>query len=151
MNQWHQKFLGLAKHISTWSKDSTKVGAVIVDPETNTIIGVGYNGFPRGVIDDSFRLNDRDIKYKLTVHAEVNAILNSNKSVRGCDLYVYPTMMIPPCCPDCAKAVVNAGIRNVYGYANENLTDRWQDLSDWSTLLFNEGGVRFSCEEVEPK
>lgn len=150
MSSWHQKFLGLAKHVSTWSKDSTKVGAVIVDPDTNNIISIGYNGFPRGVNDDMERITNRETKLKLTVHAEINAILNSNKSVRGCDLYVYPTMMVPPCCPDCAKAVTNAGIKNVYGYANENLSERWEELSNWTKILFNEGGVKFFCHEVEP-
>src|SRR5664280_2545750 len=87
--KWHIRFLDLAKHIAQWSKDpKTKVGAVIVD-EDNIILGIGYNGFPRGVQDYSERYNDRDTKLKYVVHAELNAILNTNRSVKDATIYVW--------------------------------------------------------------
>ena len=107
-DKWDGRLLRLATEIATWSKDpSTQVGAVIVD-ELHRIVGTGFNGFPRGVSDDG-RLQDRPVKLNLIVHAEVNAILSAPQSVRGCTLYVWP---LPTCC-DCAKAVVQAGIRRV--------------------------------------
>ena len=74
---WDRRFLGLAAHIATWSKDpSTKVGAVIVRPN-KTIVSVGFNGLPRGVDDLDSRYNERALKYAMTVHAEANARLRA--------------------------------------------------------------------------
>lgn len=140
-NRWHLRYLELAKHVSSWSKDTTKVGAVISDSKTNRVISVGYNGFPRGVSDNAERYDDRETKLKLVCHAEMNAILNSDQSVRGCDIYVYPTMMFPPACPDCSKAIVQSGIKRLFCYANDDFSDRWQELSRFSHILLNEGGV----------
>jgi dCMP deaminase len=143
---WHNRFLELAKFISTWSKDSTKVGAVIVDPKTKQVVGIGYNGFPRGVEDSEDRYANRETKLKLIVHAEVNAILNANKSVQGCDLYVYPTMMIPDVCPDCAKVVAQSGIKRVFYYKGKT-AERWQELAKYSKLIFDESNIE--CTEIE--
>lgn len=150
-NKWNLRYLNLAKHVSTWSKDpSTKVGAVIVDPVTKSIVGLGYNGFPRGVNDDEERYAERELKYKYVVHAELNAILNSNKSVRGCEIYVYPTLGIPPACPECAKAIVQAGIVAVHGFVPKKLEERWHSLTgEYSKNIFDKSGVRIICEEVE--
>ena len=149
-DKWQHRFLTLAKHISRWSKDTTKVGAVIVDPVTNQVVGLGYNGFPRGVDDSDERLLDRDTKLRLVVHAELNAILNANRSVRGCHMYIYPTMMGPSCCPECAKAIVQSGITRVYGYVNDATNERWQALAAFSNILLTEGGVEYiSIEEQE--
>lgn len=106
--KWDNNFMGLARHIALWSKDpSTKVGAVIVD-DKRRVVGHGYNGFPRGVEDSEERLNNREVKYKHVVHAELNAILNSRGSVEGCTLYVT----LEPC-TECAKAIIQSGIRRV--------------------------------------
>ena len=67
-NKWDKRFLGLAKHISAWSKDpSTQTGSVIVDPK-GRIVSVGYNGLAQGVHDLPERLNNRDIKYKMFIN-----------------------------------------------------------------------------------
>lgn len=147
MSDWNKRFLELAKHVSSWSKDSTKVGAVIVDPDTKNIVGLGYNGFPRGVEDSKERYENREIKYRFVCHAEVNAILNSNKIPRGCDIYIYPTMMEPNCCPDCAKYIVQAGIKNVYGYKGKDMPDRWKELSEYSLTILCESGVQYHAIE----
>lgn len=140
--KWHRRFLALAKHVSEWSKDTTKVGVVITDPETHQVISIGYNGFPRGVRDNQERYDNRDEKLKYVVHGEVNAILNAYRSVRGCDIYIYPTMMVPDICPDCAKVVVQAGIKRAFFYKPEKpLSDRWQELSKFSQTILSEGGV----------
>jgi dCMP deaminase len=77
MNKWDKNFLELAKTVSTFSKDpSTQVGAVIVDDDKR-VISIGYNGFPKGVRDDH-RLDNRELKYEMIVHAEANALLFAN-------------------------------------------------------------------------
>ena len=101
-DKWDRRFLELAHHISTWSKDpSTQVGAVLVR-DGNIVIGMGYNGFARGVYDTEERYSDRETKYKLVVHAEINAILMAGAAARGATLYVYPSFALPPICVDCA-------------------------------------------------
>tara|TARA_R110000851_G_scaffold104499_1_gene222203 strand:- start:360 stop:611 length:252 start_codon:yes stop_codon:yes gene_type:complete len=71
--KWMKRFMDMAVHVSEWSKDpSRKIGAVIVDPNTRQILSLGYNGFPQGIEDDA-RLNDKAVKRKLVVHAEMNA------------------------------------------------------------------------------
>lgn len=133
-NKWDKRFIELAIFISNWSKDpSTKVGAVIVDND-NRIISVGYNGFPQG-IEDNNRLEDRDTKYKIIVHGEINAILFANKSVKGCTLYTVP---FEPC-PRCAGLIIQSGIRRVVAPVNKN--DRWEDEFKISRQLFSEAGI----------
>jgi len=79
---WHLRFLDLAKHISNWSKDpSTKVGAVIFDSDKR-IISVGYNGFPKNISDDPEKYLNREIKYQMVVHAEINAILFAQRNLK---------------------------------------------------------------------
>ena len=107
MNKWDVRFLQMATFVSSWSKDpSTQVGAVIADKD-NRMIGLGYNGFPRGVADDH-RLQDREQKYKLVIHAEENAILNSTATTHGCTIFSSH----PPCL-HCAGMLKQAGIARV--------------------------------------
>src|SRR5260370_144484 len=102
-NDWKLHFLELAIMISTRSKDpSAKVGAIIVDAERR-IVGSGYNGFPRHVSDDPERYTNRETKLRMVVHAEVNAILNSTKSVRGCTLISTRA----PCCA-CSGVIIQS-------------------------------------------
>ncbi|MBQ6452111.1 MAG: dCMP deaminase family protein [Solobacterium sp.] len=109
---WDEYFMGLAHLSALRSKDpSTQVGAAIVD-ENHRVVSVGYNGFPKGCDDDEFPW-DREggmlvTKYAYVVHAELNAILNSPRSVNGCTLYVS---LFP--CNECAKAIIQAGIKKI--------------------------------------
>lgn len=134
----------MAKLVSTWSKDpSTKIGAVLVNPD-NVVLGMGYNGFPRGVADTDERLNNRELKYKLVVHGEVNAILAAMKNghdLTGSRLYVYPTLMLPNICPECAKVAAQAGIAEVIGYVAET-TERWQVMAEASSIILEEAGIK---------
>ncbi len=138
--KWDIRFLELAKHISSWSKDpSTKVGAVVVNSKKQ-IVSIGYNGFPRGVHDTEERLNDRPTKYSMVVHAEVNAVVNATSNLNGCTLYTYPTLMIPNVCNDCAKAVIQSGITRVVCYDGET-NERWRSQEIISKVMFEEAGV----------
>ena len=115
---WDEYFMGLAHLSALRSKDpNTQVGAAIVD-ENHRVVSVGYNGFPTGVSDDEFPWSrEGDVltsKYAFVVHAELNAILNSQRSVRGCTIYVS---LFP--CNECAKAIIQSGIKEVIYDSNK--------------------------------
>lgn len=142
LSKWHYRFLNLAKHISEWSQDpSTKVGAVIVDNKKR-IVSIGYNGFPVGIQDDA-RLNIRDIKYKMIVHAERNALLFANKSLDDCILYTYPFMP----CSACAGMIIQSGIKHVISYVNNN--ERWAEDFKISEQMFEEAGLTLALLKGE--
>jgi dCMP deaminase len=111
MSKWSERFLDLADHIATWSKDpTTQVGCVIVDKQ-NRIVSVGFNGFPRGVKDLVERYADRPTKHLFVAHAERNALDNAPLSVEGCTLY---SPLLP--CNECAKSIIQKGIKKVISY-----------------------------------
>lgn len=136
MNHWDIRYIELANHISSWSKDpSTKCGAVIVRPD-KTIAGVGYNGFPRYMGDYSSRYINREDKYSRVVHCEMNAILNCrDQSLVNYKLYLWPFLS----CDRCAVHVINSGISEVY--YPESGRDRWREYHDLSVEYFSECGV----------
>lgn len=139
MDKWDLRFLELAKHVSTWSKDpSTQTGAVIVGPN-RTVISVGYNGFPLGVDDSEERYLNRDLKYKMIVHCERNAMLFAGRpGLGGCTLYTYPFMS----CSVCAGMVIQSGIiRCVAPTLPEDKRERWADDMDVARMMFKEAGV----------
>ena len=116
---WDEYFMGVAILSSKRSKDpSTQVGACIVNKDKK-IVGIGYNGFPHGVDDDSFPWgkegNYVDTKYPYVVHAEPNAILNSTTSLVGCTIYVT----LFPCC-ECAKLIIQSGIKEIVYISDKN-------------------------------
>lgn len=142
--KWDIRFMRIAKEIATWSKDpSSRIGAVIVNDDRR-ILATGYNGFPKGINDSEERLNNREEKYRLIVHAEMNVLMNAlynGVSVKGSTLYVYG---LPICC-DCAKSVIQSGIRRVVITSPENSPERWQ--SQWnnhSAPFFEEANVIIS-------
>ena len=109
---WEDYFMGLAHLSALRSKDpNTQVGACIIDEEKK-VVSIGYNGMPRGCDDHEFPWEREggflDTKYAFVVHAELNAILNSPRSVKDCTLYVS---LFP--CNECAKAIIQSGIRKI--------------------------------------
>jgi dCMP deaminase len=133
--KWHKRFLDLAQHISQWSKDpSTQVGAVIVD-DTKRIISTGYNGFPMNVNDSMERLNDRNIKYEMIVHGEINAIVFARQNLTNTTLYTYPFMP----CSRCASIIIQSGIKTVVAPFNNN--PRWIESFKLTETLFKESNV----------
>ena len=131
---WDQRFLNLADHISTWSRDpSTKVGSVIVNAKRH-ILAVGYNGFPRGVRDSASRYADKSTKYKFVSHAERNALDNAHLDVEGCTLYAS---LFP--CNECAKSIIQRGIRRV---VTRRPTEQKPEMNwDITDKMFKEAGV----------
>lgn len=110
---WDEYFMGVAMLSAMRSKDpNTQVGACIVS-EDNKILSMGYNGFPMGCSDDEFSWSREgdplENKYLYTTHSELNAILNyQGGSLAGAKLYVS---LFP--CNECAKAIIQAGIKTV--------------------------------------
>lgn len=139
MNRWDYRYLELAKNIASWSRDpSTKVGAVIARPD-KTLASVGFNGFPRGVEDREDRLQHRETKYALTVHAEMNAILHAREPLHGYTLYVAPLMP----CANCAAGIIQAGIKRVVAYMPE-INERWTDSFSHTQDMFLEANIEFA-------
>lgn len=109
MADWDARFLGLAQHVSTWSKDpSTKVGAVLIHPRDHAVVSTGFNGFAPGADDSPHLYADREYKYAHVIHAEVNALRLSQVPTTG--LWLYSSF---PCCPNCLRAALDAGVSRV--------------------------------------
>lgn len=132
---WDEWFVGMAKYISTASKDpSTQVGAVIIDRK-NRVISTGYNGFPRGINDHPDRLEKREVKYSMIVHAEINALLFATQPLDESTLYLWPFLS----CSQCTAIIINAGIKRVVAPYNYN--ERWAGSIKLSQALYHEAGV----------
>jgi dCMP deaminase len=108
---WDEYYLDICKVVAARSKDPhTQIGCVIAGP-AHEIRSTGYNSLPRGIRDDVPERLERPTKYLWMEHAERNAIYNAARCgtpLEGCTLYVE----IMPCM-DCARAIVQAGIREV--------------------------------------
>ena len=109
---WDECFMQMAILMSQRSKDpSTQAGAVIVN-DKNVVVGMGYNGFPRGIDNDKLPWERKggflDTKYAYICHAEENAVYNSNNSTENCKIYctLFP-------CNECAKTLIQNGIKEV--------------------------------------
>lgn len=130
---------------STLSKDrSTKLGAVILG-QGFEVRAMGYNGFPRGVNDLVEDRHDRPLKYKYTEHAERNAIYNAARvgtPLEGCRILLDSPIFV---CSDCARAIINVGIRQVIlirrADADFERQQRWNDDELVSRTMFEEAGV----------
>lgn len=140
MNKWNQRYLDIAKEVSTWSKDpSRRIGAVIVG-DKGQIISQGYNGFPRGIEDYEYRYENREIKYKYVVHAEANAIYNAIHNGANTDgAIMYVTGL--PVCHECAKAIIQVGIKKVVMDTEES--PRWDESSKLALEMFREAGLEY--------
>ena len=142
--RWDHDYLALA---AFWAKlkskdPSTQVGAVIVSTENN-VIGMGYNGFPKGVRDRPERYNVRSEKYKFVVHAEPNAILSAaGHALKDSTIYTWPF----PTCSNCAKLIIQAGIKRVVA---PNLDiERWGDEIMTARTMYKEAGVELELYDV---
>ena len=141
---WDEFFMGVAQLAAKRSKDpSTQVGACIVSND-NRILSVGYNGTPNG-FDDIYFPWDREgeeleTKYLYVVHAERNAILNyrgNSKDLEGAKIYVD---LFP--CNECAKEIIQSGIKEVY-----YLDDKYAHTNGViaSKRMFDTCGVTYKC------
>lgn len=140
---WDDYFMSVAFLSSMRSKDpSTQVGACIVNSDQR-IVGIGYNGFPRGCNDDELPWdreaeNELDTKYPYVCHAEVNSILNKNSAdVNGCTMYVA---LFP--CNECSKIIIQSGIRQIVymsdKYHNTNNMIASRRMLDMAGVLYRQ-------------
>ena len=138
---WDSRFLDLAEQIAGWSKDpSRKIGAVAIGSE-GQVLAQGYNGFPRGITDLEDRYNDRQEKYKLVVHAEMNVIYNATfngVSLKDSTLYVHGL----PVCSDCAKGIIQVGVKRVV-MREQEIPDIWKDSWQKTREMFDEADVKW--------
>jgi len=140
---WTEYFLSVAMLSAMRSKDpSTQVGACIVNEEKR-IVGIGYNGFPKGCGDDELpwarhsSQGANATKYPFVCHAEMNAILNKNSaSCAGCTMYV---VLFP--CNDCAKLVIQSGISRIIF-----ISDKYSETDSVkaSKLMLDMAGVEYT-------
>ena len=137
-NKWDKRFLEMAKLVASWSKDpSTQVGAVAV--RNRTVIAQGYNGLPRGMRDTDDRLTVRPLKIKMIVHAEMNAIYNAAEngvSLKGSTIYTVGL----PVCHDCAKGLIQVGIKRVVTPEIET-PERWLKSLSLTEEMFKEADI----------
>jgi dCMP deaminase len=138
MNKWDRRFIELAQHIATWSKDpSTKVGAVITRPD-NTICSMGFNGFAQIMPDKPELYADRESKYSRTLHAEVNAVLFARERVNGYTCYF--SCGAP--CDRCCVTLLQAGIsRFVWPTMTEDYLSRWNESVLRTKQYLDECGI----------
>ena len=144
MDKHDEKYLDLARFFAGWSKDpSTGVGAVAIGAR-GQVLAQGYNGFPRGVIESGSRLENREVKYRYVVHAEMNCIYNAGYNgakLDGSTLYVHGL----PVCNECAKGIIQVGITRVVGPKNgfDVVPERWKVSVLETHSMFDEAGVMY--------
>ena len=142
---WDEYFMGVAMLSAQRSKDpSTQVGACIVNHD-HKILSVGYNGMPTGCHDDLMAWEREgeplETKYLYVCHAELNAILNNDGgSLKGTTIYVT---LFP--CNECAKAIIQSGIREVV-YWDDKYAET--DAVIASKRMFEMAGV--TCRPYQP-
>jgi dCMP deaminase len=150
-DKWDQYFLDMCLLNASMSKDpSTQVGAVIVGPDME-VRSTGFNGFARGIEDTDERLNNRDMKLKLVVHAEMNAVLAAARvgiPVKGCSIYLLATNKFgkhwggAPCVR-CTVELIQAGISEVVSYPFKDVPSHWTDDIKMARGLLEEAGVKY--------
>ena len=152
--KWDKNYLEMAKLVSGWSKDpNAQVGAVIV--RNNRVVATGFNGFPTDVLDYTDRLEDKDKKLNMVVHAEENALIVAGTRAEGATLYVHGK---PVCCR-CAASIIQTGIvRVVAMHPNDekdengqiDKDDEWYKKGVIALEMFLETDIQFHGKTWDP-
>jgi len=135
------KYFKLAQHqADLFSKDpSTKVGAIILAPESLQILSLGFNGMPRKIDESISERWERPIKYKFVEHAERNAIYNACRHGTPLEGSIAVITMYP-CC-DCTRALIQSGIKLIVSKIPDYEHHRWGEDFKISYEMFEEAGV----------
>jgi len=139
VRSWDKKYLRLARFVANdWSKDPrTQTGAVIAETYTNYPVSIGFNGFARGVDDTPERYANRELKHKMVLHCERNAIIFARRDLSNCTLYTWPLMS----CSVCASMVIQAQIKRVVApFVDDPVVIRDNNFEE-SLMQFKEAGV----------
>lgn len=145
---WDEYFMSVARLSAMRSKDpSTQVGACIVSDD-NRILSIGYNGAPNGFSDEKFPWGKEgenlDTKYPYVCHAELNAIVNyrgNKKDLESAKIYVD---LFP--CNECAKVIIQSGIKEVIYLSDKHKTS---ENNIASRKLLDECGVTYKKLELK--
>ncbi len=135
MNFDTQYFMGFARHAATKSKDSTKVGAVLVGPQKEVRL-TAFNGPPMGVQDLEERF-ERPTKYLFASHAEANLIAFAARE--GITTKCCTVVVTHMCCASCARTLIQAGVNRVF-FGNGTTSMPEEEFSAAATM-FNEARV----------
>ncbi len=145
---WDEYFMSVARLSAMRSKDpSTQVGACIVSDD-NRILSIGYNGAPNGFSDEKFPWGKEgenlNTKYPYVCHAELNAIVNyrgNKKDLESAKIYVD---LFP--CNECAKVIIQSGIKEVIYLSDKHKTS---ENNIASRKLLDECGVKYKKLEIK--
>jgi dCMP deaminase len=149
LSKWRDRFLSLAAHVATWSKDTTKVGAVAITP-AKAVAETGYNGLPRGVQDLPERMSREPLpghttgaKYLFTGHAEENLVAHAARPrLEGTTVYVTHL-----CCAACTRMLINAGVGKII--CGPGKTSMPQEQFDATMIMIRDTGIGFELVDEE--
>ena len=133
---WDKIWLDFAETISLRSVDPKhKVGAVIVNDQNTQVLSIGYNGDHKGGPN---KRKSNETGNSGFIHAEINALIKMDYN-NPCKKKMYLTLSP---CEVCAKAIVNAGISEVY---YKELYDSCGDALN----ILKESGINVRCCKSE--
>lgn len=135
------KYLKLAKSTADlFSKDpSTKVGCILLAPESYQVLSIGYNGMPRNINESNQSRWERPIKYSYVEHAERNCLYNACRS-GTCTYNSIAISTLYPCC-DCCRALIQSGIKTVVTMEPDTSNPRWGNDFVISKEMFEEANI----------
>jgi dCMP deaminase len=149
-SKWDIRYLQLAHHIATFSKDpSTQTGAIIVRPN-RSVCSVGFNGFAACMSDDPALYANREIKYSRVIHCEINAQIFAREPLTGYSLFTWPFASCDRCCVQMLQAGI---IRFVFPSIPEHLVERWGEALERTKKYIAEAGciaIEISLSEIPP-
>jgi len=132
---WDQIWMEFAESISKRSYDPRyRVGAVIVTDDNTQVLSVGYNGNYAGGPNE---VESQEPGHSGMIHAEINALLKmdyNNPKKKKIYLTLSPCRM-------CAKAIVNAGISEIF------YSERYRDAS--SLEILEDAGINHKLIDIK--
>ena len=123
-----------------FSKDpSTKVGCILLAPESLQVLSLGYNGMPRGICETIPERWERPIKYSYVEHSERNCLYNACRSGTCTNGAIAVTTLFP-CC-DCCRALIQSGIKTIVTTEPDASDPRWGSDFQVSQIMIEESKV----------
>ena len=149
MTNWDKKFMRMAYEVARWSKDeSTKCGSVIV--YDNAIVSSGYNGMCIGINDNVPERHERPMKYRFFEHSERNGIFLAAKrgaKTEGCTIYIATIGNDLFCCSDCARAIIQSGIKRIVIKQPDWENERWKEDCKIAKEMLDECDIKIDFYE----